>query len=134
MWDSNGHRVVLGRHAMSSGVHRFRVKAVTVGSRFIAGVGVARADVDLSRGLGVDANSAAFYQDGDLYHNGTSQARASPWTAGDVITVIVDFPNRTVSAEKNGEPMGVMWPNLSGTVYPAVLMSFPGDHLELLAD
>lgn len=62
---------------------------------------------------------------GGICHDGANSINYAPICGeGDVIRVLLDFDERTISFAKNGVCFGVAFTNLKGPVYPAV--SFTG--------
>jgi len=79
--------------------------------------GIANASSSLSAYTGSDANSYAYYSNGNKYNNGSNAAYGATFGAGDIIGVALDMDAGTLSFYKNGVSQGVAYTGLTGTYY-----------------
>ena len=111
---------VLGTHSMSCGVCSWEIRVVQSSTAYIF-VGVARSCADLHTFLGGCSNGWGFIGEQALYHNREKvKVYGDAFSSGDVIGVILDFNNGTLSFARNGKSLGVAFDKIHGELFPAV--------------
>lgn len=108
----------LGVPGASSGKRMFEITCVDA-ANVLVGVGTENADLGYYPG-GSGVNSWGFYvYNGTVYHNGTNSSYGPACSIGDVIGVVVDFPNNLLRFYRNGVDLGIAAYGMAGkTLYP----------------
>ena len=98
---------------------------VTIGGTSVShSVGVSKAAESLSGEVGSTANGWGFRFDGVSAHSGAATYYGTSYTVGDVIGVALDLDTGTLAFYKNGVSLGTAYTGVSGTVYPAVFLTY----------
>jgi len=98
-------------------------------------VGVASSSADLSTFLGGCPCGWGFIGEQAIYHNREKvKIYGEAFNAGDVVGVVLDLNNGTLSFSRNGKMLGIAFDKIYGEVFPAVAFYNVGQELELLPD
>ena len=120
---------------MSCGKHTFRFRIVSlVLSMFYPGVGIMRPVFPDMKLWLKDSPDGIVYEakTGAIGHNRTRVNYGEPMQIGDIIEMVVDFNEDTLSFSRNGHPQGVARRNLWIPCYPAVCTYSAGDSISLV--
>jgi len=123
---NNTWQCAVGRQEFRRGRHSFAVEMMKDASttntwRVIVGVVPQSFDVKETGWLGSQSSWGYIAGTGGKCHNeGKSEDYGEKYGHRDVITVELDFDNKTITFYKNGKSQGVAFRNLKGPVYPAV--------------
>ena len=104
----------------ATGKWYFEVKADSVASPNWGVIGVGTSSAALGQYLGVDAFGWGYDSRAYKYNAGLFPVWGATWATNDVIGVAVDMDAKTITMYKNGVSQGVMYANLTDTVYPMV--------------
>eukprot|EP01114_Cavostelium_apophysatum_P004652 TRINITY_DN1498_c0_g2_i1.p1 TRINITY_DN1498_c0_g2~~TRINITY_DN1498_c0_g2_i1.p1 ORF type:complete len:1661 (-),score=558.77 TRINITY_DN1498_c0_g2_i1:26-5008(-) len=129
-------QAVLSTKAITSGVHKWEVSidhTQTLGPNCYIMIGVCEQHQQLTIYPGNDPSAVgwSYYgaSPGYTYHNSQNKVYGEPFGHGDIITVILNMDEETISFAKNGIDLGVAYnAGFSGkTLYPAICLYNPGD-------
>ncbi|XP_003747647.1 ran-binding protein 9 [Galendromus occidentalis] len=111
------------------GVYYFEVKIVSKGRDGYMGVGLSAQGVDMNRLPGWDKQSFGYHgDDGHSFSSsGTGQPYGPTFTTGDVIGCGVNLLDNSCFYTKNGQNLGIAFPNLPPNLYPTVGLQTPGE-------
>jgi len=125
---------VLGSTPFTSGINSWEVKIVTSSTAYIF-VGIASSAADLNTFLGGCADGWGFIGEQALYH-GREKVKiyGEPFSAGDVVGVILDFNSGTLSFTRNGKTLGIAFDKIYGELFPAVAFYNVGQEVEIVSD
>lgn len=125
---------LLGTQPFSSGVTSWEIRIAQSSTAYIF-VGVAAGIADLNTFLGGCSNGWGFIGEQALYHNREKvKVYGESFSAGDVIGVILDLNQGTLSFLRNGKLLGVAFDKIYGELFPAVAFYNVGQELEILMD
>jgi hypothetical protein len=115
----------------STGRHMWKVRMERCagGNLFL---GVCTAAMKLNNYIGHDTNSWGYYGCGNIYRGGSSSSYGSSYRTGDVLTLQLDMDRRTLSFDKNGQPLGVAFTDLPDQVYPAFSLYTKNDCFQII--
>ena len=122
---------VLGSRSFSAGVARWEIQ-IQQSSTAYTFVGVANSQADLNSFLGGCRNGWGFIGEQSLYHNREKvKVYGEPFSAGDVIGVILDLDKGNLSFCRNGKMLGHAFSNIKGELFPAVAFYNMGQEMEI---
>ena len=125
---------LLGTQPFSSGVTSWEIRISQSSTAYIF-VGVAAGTADLNTFLGGCKSGWGFIGEQALYHNREKvKVYGESFSAGDVIGVILDLNQGTLSFLRNGKLLGVAFDKIYGELFPAVAFYNVGQELEILMD
>lgn len=129
MWST-----VLCSQSFSSGIVSWSVRVNHSSTAYIF-VGIATSSADLNTFLGGCSQGWGYIGEQALYHNREKvKIYGESFTAGDVITVHLDFNEGTLSFSKNGKALGVAFDKIFGEIYPAFAFYNEGQEFELVSN
>jgi hypothetical protein len=125
---------VLGSTPFTSGINSWEVKIVTSSTAYIF-VGIASSAADLNTFLGGCSEGWGFIGEQALYH-GREKVKiyGDPFSAGDVVGVILDFNSGTLSFTRNGKTLGIAFDKIYGELFPAIAFYNVGQEVEIVSD
>jgi hypothetical protein len=125
---------ILGSTAFTSGINSWEVKIVTSSTAYIF-VGIASSAADLNTFLGGCAEGWGFIGEQALYH-GREKVKiyGEPFSAGDIVGVILDFNSGTLSFTRNGKTLGIAFDKIYGELFPAIAFYNVGQEVEIVSD
>ena len=125
---------LLGTQPFSSGVTSWEIRIAQSSTAYVF-VGVAAGTADLNTFLGGCSNGWGFIGEQALYHNREKvKVYGESFSAGDVIGVILDLNQGTLSFLRNGKLLGTAFDKIYGELFPAVAFYNVGQELEILMD
>lgn len=89
-----------------------------VGSNFL--VGIANSSLSVSQALGNTADGYGYDKSGGKVFSGSFTGYGASYTAGDVISVLFDADNDTLTFWKNGTTQGTAFTGVTGSWIPAI--------------
>jgi hypothetical protein len=99
--DSNWNSVLTKNGLDSTGLHYYEASINVNSFGFTNGVGVTSSAQSVSNVIGNNNNGIAYYSDGTVRYNAGTLTSLATYTAGDIISVAVDFTNNKVWFRKN---------------------------------
>ena len=125
---------VLGNYPFTNGINSWEIKIASSSTAYIF-VGVATSTADLNTFLGGCSEGWGFIGEQALYH-GREKVKiyGEPFSAGDVVGIILDFISGTLSFTRNGKPLGIAFDKIYGELYPAVAFYNVGQEVEIVTD
>ena len=125
---------VLGSVPFASGINSWEIKIVTSSTAYIF-IGIASSLADLNTFLGGCSEGWGFIGEQALYH-GREKVKiyGEPFSAGDVVGVILDFNSGTLSFTKNGKTLGIAFDRIYGELFPAIAFYNVGQEVEIVSD
>lgn len=134
-------RTALGTRCMKSGVHKWEVVIEKTTSTCNIMIGVCEQHQQLTAYPGgADHNAAgwSYYgcAPGYVYHNSRNKDYGEPFRIGDVIGVVLDMDEGTLSFSKNGSDFGIAFSTelLGKELYPAISLYDIGDRVSFKDD
>lgn len=114
---------VLLNKSVTSGVATWKLRIDKTMRRSNLGLGVAREDTNLNKGIGLDRKSWGFIGNSQraLWHDGVKvkSGYGNQFEQGDIITVVLDLDNGgTLCFTRNDQDMGIAFSGLDAEVYP----------------
>eukprot|EP01041_Mallomonas_annulata_P001258 gene1258-2435_t len=125
---------VLGTQAVTCGVCSWELRVTQSSTAYIF-VGVARSSADLHTFLGGCGNGWGFIGEQALYHNREKvKVYGDAFSSGDIIGVLLDLNNGTLSFTRNGKTLGVAFDKIYGELFPAVAFYNVGQEVEIVVE
>lgn len=127
----NKWQTVRSVHPFTTGRHMWKVKLdrCAGGNVFL---GVANVNMKLNNYIGSDSNGYGFYGCGNIYRSGSSSSFGQSYRSGDTITCKLDMDARTLSYEKNDQPLGVAFTDLPEAMHPAFSLYTKNDFIQIV--
>ena len=116
----------------SCGVFYWEVEVLSTGRDGFIGVGLATGDVKLERLPGWDARSYGYHgDDGHAFRgSGTGRPYGPTYGAGDIVGVLFNLAEKTISFTKNGIDLGVAFERVTEErLHPSIGLRTPGEEV-----